>query len=634
MKDSVVDEFRRCAGVLFLGVALAAGSVAAAPVSNAFQLASTTPVANVFQMAEAFPDHLAALNELKRCLAEGDYATMETVAAAAAARFPNDSNWRYNVACAQTRLGRLDEARRSLTAAVKLGYAKPDEMATDADLAILRRDKVFAAALAKARQNADNPASTPETAVPLPLGAMAPITTTNTYWDMTLGGFFALFSMEGHPAAAALPAKPSSKEAAELLEKWTAEGTAAGNFGDLYDNHDRGHSKFDLSRFPGMVPTTYSAEARAEGVDTGFSLFAFRGIPTIGNSSTANVTGPFWSSCARNMQTEHLQSLLLQYLNNVVYVYPQHNDYLESKFGDVFPTRTPYLFVSPGSSWTDQPILEALATALAALRPETKRTLAARGQLAMTLQYLLRASQTNVVRHVEYLFPKAHPVVFDGKAVDLARLATLAHSMTTNALPPVAALRILADESVRYKPGEDYPGDLSERLYDSPFSIARVWRAAPYSRKMVVEAANLPFDKRRTRFHWFVGQGDESKVKIREIDSIGRRVEISVDYHTPPFETPFGVRSSRVDVICIADNGDHYSAPAFVTWYFPPNELRSYNSKRLPIVIDYSAFATNYADLNVAPPKNFSDEFLYDAGGAPNGRVRTYADGREEALDK
>ncbi len=597
-------------------------------------LAPAAPVSNVFQMAEAFPDHLAALKELKRCLAEGDYATMETVAASAVARFPNDHNWHYNLACAQTRLGRLEEARRSLTAAVDLGFAKPDDMVADDDLAILRRDKTFVAALAKARQNAAKPEKAPGATTPLPLGKAAPITTTNTYWDMTFGGFYALFSDAGKTPPPSLPATPSDAAAAELLAKWTAEGTAAGNFGDLYDNHDRGHSTLDLSRFPGMVPTTYSAEARAEGVDTGFSLFAFPGLCTIGNSSTANVSGPFWSSCARMLQTEYIQPLLLQYLNNALYVYPQHNDYLASKYGDVFPSRTPYLVISPGSSWTDRPILEAMATALAALRPETKRTLAARAQLAMTLQYLLRACQTNVVRHVDYLYPKAHPVVFDGKAVDLARLATLAHSITTNTLPPVAALRILADESVRYKPGEDYPDDLTERLFDSPFAIARVWRAAPYTRKMIVEATVLPFDKPRTRFHWFVGQGDESKVKIREIDSLGRRVEISVDYHTPPFETPFGIKSSRVDVICIADNGDHYSAPSFVTWYFPPNELRSYNSKRLPIVIDYSTFATNYADLKVAPAKNFSDEFLYDADGAPKGRTRVYADGTEEKLDK
>lgn len=182
-------------------------------------------------------------------------------------------------------------------------------------------------------------------------------------------------------------------------------------------------------------------------------------------------------------------------------------------------------------------------------------------------------AQTNVADRADYLSPRAHPVVFDGNAIDTLRLATLAHAIETNALPPLAPLRVIADESAAFVPGRDYDDRRGERVFDSPFAIARVWRAAPDTRKMVLAAPSTDPD---LRFHWFVGQGDPDKIAIRELAPRGRMVEITVTRHEAPFATPFGVDSCRADVICVADDGAHFSPPSFVTWYFPPTGEDAY----------------------------------------------------------
>lgn len=588
-------------------------------------------VTNVFQMQDAFPAHNALLSQLKACLAQKDFTKMQAVCSNAVAIFPKDAIWHYNLACAETRLGRLEAARAALTRAADCGFADADGMASDEDLAIIRRDPAYISALAGVRDNARNPGKAPGAVSPLPLAEFARITPSNTSWDMTLGGFKALFTVPER-----LPQERSTTEipglTGDLIRGWIEAGTAAGNYGDIYDNHDLGHSVLDTSFFPGLTPVKYCQEAHAAGVDTGVSLFDFHGRPAFGNSSTANTQGPYWGSCARRAQNSFIRNLLVQYLSNTIYVYPQHHDYLEAKHGDVFATRTPYLFISPGSSWTDRPILASLATALAALRPETKEMLTKSGQIAPTLQYLLRMAQSNVVEMADYLKPAAHPVVFNGNNVDTIKLARLAHSIETNSLPPLAPLRVLDDDSARYRPIIDYPDSLGERVYDTPFAIARVWRAPSGKRKMSL-AVGTPGDEDIT-YHWFVGQGDPAKVLIREIDSHGRRVEIEVRYHDPRFNTPFGVRSSRVDVICVADNGTHCSAPSFVTWFFPPNEKREYGIGMKPIAIDYASCATNYVDPEYSPPKDFRDEFIRDDTGALDHVRRTYADGREEIRGK
>jgi hypothetical protein len=591
---------------------------------------------NVFQMHLGFPAHRIMLNELKICISKGDYGAMLNLCSNAVSLFPNDATWHYNLACALTRRGDFKAARNALMRSAELGFADANGLQNDNDLAMLRRDPVFAEALSKVRANFMYPKRVPGAVEASPLGETAEISSSNVSWDMNLGGYIALFSQRPLSVASSKlnissePVKIPGR-AWEQIRKWRTMGTASGNVGDIYDNHDLGHSVLDTEFFPGLIPTRYAKEAKSFGAATAGSLFTFPGQIVFGNSSTANLSGPYWGSCARLMQNNYLGVLVRQYFSNALYVYPQHHDYLPSRLGDVFPTRTPYLFISPGSSWTDRPILAAVATALAAMRPETKDALAAKGMIAPTLQYLLRASQTNVVAREDYLTPKAHPVVFNGEAVDTLRLAELSHTLTTNSLLPIVPLRILSDDSIdKQIPNRDFYGTAGEVLFISPCAIAHVWRGADRTRKMILEAGN-PND-RTVRYHWFVGQGDRDKIDIREIDSRGSRVEISVDYHKAPFDTPFGIKSSRVDIICVADDGVNYSAPSFVTWFFPPSVSHSFDVNGNTLSVEYAKGDDIYVDPIIILPKGLRSEFHYDKSVKRTSTSHIHSDGKVETI--
>ncbi len=579
-------------------------------------------VDNVFQMKDYHMTHLALRQSLIQAINTKNYEVMEDICAKGTETFPNDPYWHYNLACAKTRRGKLDEARKALMKAAELGFSDLKTLLSDNDLVILRRDPAFTAAKNKVKYNAENPDKLPGAARAIKVYEDIVISSETTTWDFNGGFFRVLFEPYDITAITRRETNIPGKTG-RLLKQWLEEGTASGNYGDIYDNHDKGHSVLDTSLFPGLESTTYSEEAKSCGADTAYSLFSFRGRPVFGNSSTANLDPIYWGSCARKVQNTAIGLLLNQYLSNTIYVYPQHNDYLKDKEGDVFPVRTPYIFISPWSSWTDRPILASLATASAALRPEVKSHLVKSGMLAPTMQYLLRSSQEELSTRTDYLTPRAHPVIFDGNKIDTLKLIDAAHALTISNLPPIAMLGELSF-SASPNPEDTVYMTQPERYFDTPFSISRVWRLPYYTRTIELSAADP--NKTAKEFHWFVGQGDEKKIRITKLEADGSRVKIEIDYHAPSFDTPFDIKSSRVDIICVADSGTHYSAPSFYTYYFPPNEKRTYNEKKLPITIEYQPLTTEptegeeqvYADLDVVRNRTTHRmDFKYDKDGKP-----------------
>ncbi len=530
-------------------------------------------VTNVFQMKDFQPLHNALRANLGGLIQNQNYIEMEKLCLKAVEAFPNDANWYYNLACAQARIGKISEARKALTKSAELGFSDLKTLNEDADLAILRRDPAFVAVQKTIEGYLKNPESIPQRTIALDVADIAPITSSNTLWDVNAGLFRTVYSAGSPPETEQGTQIPG--ETGNAIRAWLKEGTASGNYGDIYDNHDRGHSVFDTKLFTGLVPTEYSSDAVAFGADTAFSLFTFPGRFAFGNSSTANIDPKYWSSCARMMQNRYSPQLLQQYLSNVIYTYPQHNDYRSSQFGDVFPSRTPYLFISPGSSWTDRPILASIAIASASLRPEVKGHLLKSGLLAPTMQYLLRASQTNLTSRQAYLTAEAHPVVFDGEKVDTLNLANLAHSITLSDLPPLAPI---TDKSI-YSAGEGGAPALLN-LFVTPFAVAKLWNSSRETVTVKLAVNKITADPNLT-YHWFVGQGVKDKIKITKLSRDGSEVEIAISYHEPNFDTSFNIKSSRVDVICIADNGTHYSAPSFFSCYFRPDQIRKYKNGAL-----------------------------------------------------
>jgi hypothetical protein len=572
---------------------------------------------NIFEMPRLQPRQARLAREFQRHLAAGDFAAMETVCREGLELLPQNPTWLYNLACSLARQGKHDEALAALAEAIKHGFHDAQAIARDPDLASLRRSARFAALLAEARRRHDQPLDDVPLLRPAPVVDVALVSASNTTWHFELGRFQTFFTIAPRRATDTNMPVALPGAAGEAIRAWQAEGTAAGNHGDLYENRDDGHSRLNLGLFPEMKPVVFDEEARRAGVHVGLAQFMFNGAVTIGNSSTARTDPLFWCSIPRAayLSAHETGFLALQYLRNQLYVYPQHRDYRADVEGDVFPAATPYLLIAPGSSFSDQPLLEAVAATLAAFRPEVKAHLARRGTLMPVIQMLLRAGQRDVARREDYLTRRAHPVVFDAARLDLPRVVTMAHDLRTNALPPLALLR-LVEEGPPAVPGRDF-FDLAagEQLFDTPAAIARVARGMACTRRIVVNAADShdPQDW-PLRWHWFLLQGDPAKVRLKPRPPAGAVAEIEVDYHGGAFlaETNSRMRSSRVEIAVCADNGRHFSPPAFVTVLFLNNELREYAADGRIIAVDYAAAARRYTDPRLSLPRRWRDLYLYD----------------------
>ena len=137
---------------------------------------------------------------------------------------------------------------------------------------------------------------------------------------------------------------------------------------------------------------------------------------------------------------------------------------------------------------------------------------------------------------------------------------------------------------------------------------------------------------RALAFEWRLLQGDPARVTIEPLDKAGSRARITLDW-TGPFaiskENP--IRSARVDIGVFANNGVHDSAPAILSWYMPPSEIREIETgpDGAPRIarIDHAdpAAAATYADPMLVPRADWSDRFTYGEDGAPTGWVRSRA---------
>src|SRR5262249_54506656 len=141
--------------------------------------------------------------------------------------------------------------------------------------------------------------------------------------------------------------------------------------------------------------------------------------------------------------------LYQQYRGNNLYVYPAHHDHLPGRnglasrggfYGDLYPTNSPYLIISQGSSGSDQPFLQAMAATRAVFRPEAKHALKNNGLLIPTLQMLLRYNNNQVhfnKHRPQYLEGIAHPTAFDSRLLQVPHMIQMAHDMELSNVPPM-----------------------------------------------------------------------------------------------------------------------------------------------------------------------------------------------------
>lgn len=534
-------------------------------------------------------------------------------------RFPNWPVHHYNLAAALARQNKHKEALESLDTAISRGFASKMAMERDPDLDTLRELPRFRELLAKLAQRSKAMArkARPPFMPRLVQEGRAIVDGTNTAWDPRSNTLIAAFKFTKSPKIPRVYG--DDDRISRLLNLWYGRGEAAGNHGDLYDNRDNGHSLLSKKLFPQLSHVEYGADARAAGVHWGVnSRFLFNAI-TFGNSSTA-MSGRLWRSQARLVLTtpELVVRTYGHYVNDHLYVFPEHRDH-DPERGDLFPANTPYMIVSQGSSGSDRPFLRAVGAILAAFRPDVKAYLRAKHLVAPTVQMIFRSGQKSVTTFQDYMSAKAHPSVFEAADIDLEKMIRRARGLRADAVPPRVQIAVV--EESKAKPDIDYFGapNAVEVLFDTPSAIARIVRSTAYERRMVISAAKttdpngLPL-----RFTWKVLRGDADKITIKPFDSDASVVELRIPWHRRrpvPFKPE--LTTDRVDIAVFAHNGEHYSAPAFVSLYYPPNQARRYDQAGRILEVDYAPpdLQDRYADPVLFARRVWRDLYHYTEEG-------------------
>lgn len=381
--------------------------------------------------------------------------------------------------------------------------------------------------------------------------------------------------------------------AARLLRGWLAEGRAAGLSGVLYDNRDRGHSPLPRTRFGQITHLEYAPALQAENLDLGLAGPFLFDAWVLGNSSTAVTSGPGARGLPRlAMTTEDGPARAAQTaFADHLYVYPAWRDHDAL---DLLPANWAYFVATQGASYTDAPFLEAFALTMASFTPEVRARIARDRLLVPTLQMILRRALAGVTRDEVYLSGWAHPAVFDGARLRPGQMMAIANRLTPETVPPRVLIDVVSEDFA------DAAGlmGLSERLFDTPGAVARLWRGWQGRREVVLSAGAQPGGVER--FEWVVLQGDAARVRITPLDARGGQARIVIDWHDRRPATPRGDRATdRVDIGVFAWNGVHYSAPAFFTVAFPGHERRIHapgpDGAPQLVSVDYDAAARGAA---------------------------------------
>ena len=166
---------------------------------------------------------------------------------------------------------------------------------------------------------------------------------------------------------------------------------------------------------------------------------------TFGNSSTSAGVQDGGSNVRRYCTFgDGMEIISNQYMHNNVYMYPEHVDHDPGHngnpgHGDIYPTNSPYLITSQGSSGSDQPFMRDRSRCPGgAAGPRSRGQAARAGLLAPTpVKMLLRSTNKNVESPEDYLSGKAHPTVFEGSLVQELKMVQAAHELTADKLPPL-----------------------------------------------------------------------------------------------------------------------------------------------------------------------------------------------------
>ncbi len=583
---------------------------------------------NVFDMP-AMSDQLAGVF---RYLRAGNFVSAESLLLEIIDKYPDRAQNYYLLASVLAIRNEQEEALNVLSEAIDKGFRNSQMMQQDTNLQSIRNTPRFQELTERVLKESalEAPRGRDDMAPYLVSQTEALISATNTIWNPRIGVLTSAFRFD--PNGAAPFVQNHDHPVSKQLNDWYRSGQAAGNYGDLYDNRDRQHSSLNQKLFPQLSFTRYSEAAKEAGIDNGLNDKILFNTITIGNSSTAVTKGPYWRSLPRLATSlpRTAQLLYLQYVQNQMYIYPSVHDYTE-KNGDVFLANTPYMLVSQGRSGSDRPLLHIVAGILAAFQPEVKDYLKKNGLVMPTVQMLLRSGNLRLFREAEYLTPKAHPPVFSDRDVDMPLIIRKTNALKIEEVPPMVKLTVL---SASEPEGgiDDFSRIKEETLFATPSAIARVVRSTARDTKLTLSTEDTIIQTgQKIKYHWVVLQGDKDKITITPKNEAGTEAEITVSWHAPfAGSNPPNLTTSRVEIGVFADNGMNISAPAFVNFLFPANQVRTYDAAGNIQSIDHKAAdQSRYVDPQVFAHRNWRDDYSYDDKGNLIGWTRTRAKSKD-----
>jgi len=571
------------------------------------------------------PKKQAELNQLTRimyiAMQQKNYDALEKTCTEGVGLFPEINTWTYNLACVQATRGEKDKSFENLEKSIELGFTDVNHIKQDPDLASLKSDPRFNVLLEKARKAEElettSTSANSKTKPSESVNGVVMVTESNTAWNANLACFVSYFDLPSNTNQT-LQIKKGKSPTAVKLREWQKQRTATGNYGDFYDNRDRNHSNMSYKEYPYITRIEYSDKAKENTLDRGITQRIIFNRTTLGNASLAG----HWSLPRLLMHQQN--SMILEYakyMSNHMYIYPEHKDHdaptdiKKPGKGDAFPANSPYFIISQGSSGSDRPFLHAVADTLAAFSPDTKDALRQHGVLMPTIQMIFRYCQKTVNKPEDYLKGTTHPTVFDKTTLDSMKMIEMAHAMTTDCLPPVVQMKVVEeDKSIS---GRDFFDPLpSQTLFNTPCAIARVMRSHKYEFRMVISAEDSKdLTGKALTWHWVVLRGNKDRIKINKLNKEGSVAELIIQYQTSKPITPKSkLESPRVDIGVFVSNGEYYSAPGFVTFFFLNNEKRLYDKNNKIVSIDYGA-QNKYVDPMISVKKDWKDEYQYDRRG-------------------
>lgn len=372
--------------------------------------------------------------------------------------------------------------------------------------------------------------------------------------------------------------------AGRSLQQWFEEGRAAGFDALQYENHDGQHSPLPPKVYPMLRQRKPTEEEIKAHLDKG-PMGAVRPTPTIGNCSMSGQPEDVGSVPRLYMNDKAGSAVLFQhYLNNNLFVYPEHRDYDPGAngvggYGDMYPANTPCLLTSQGSSSSDMPFVKALLAMAASLRPEIQSMVIRHHILAPTLQALFRQNTTLIAKDADYFTGAAHPPVFDASALDELRMVTAAQLVSPLSIPPVALVEVLSErKAITGKDFMDRPEITNEAIVTTPAFVSRAFRSMEEVYEMRVTARHsIDVEHRDLIYRWVLLQGDPKLVEIVP-ENDGLEAKLKVRWH-PPMHAATGIRTHRVDIGLFVGTGIAWSAPAFVSFYMLPSELRFFDDQ-------------------------------------------------------